>query len=30
MTEGEDEEYEAWRGWAKGKRVNLNVRQMWD
>jgi len=23
-------EYEAWRGWMAGKRVNLNVRQMWD
>lgn len=23
-------QYEAWRGWMKGKRVNLNVRQMWD
>ncbi|KAH9876428.1 hypothetical protein J1614_003559 [Plenodomus biglobosus] len=22
--------YEDWRGWMKGKRVNLNVRQMWD
>lgn len=21
---------EAWRGWMKRKRVNLNVRQMWD
>ncbi|KAJ4985346.1 alkylated DNA repair protein AlkB [Stagonosporopsis vannaccii] len=31
--EGEEEgegEYEAWRGWMAGKRVNLNVRQMWD
>lgn len=27
--EGGDE-YEAWRGWMRGKRVNLNVRQMWD
>jgi alkylated DNA repair protein alkB family protein 1 len=26
----EGEEYEAWRGWMKNKRVNLNVRQMWD
>ncbi|KAF2624589.1 hypothetical protein BU25DRAFT_493563 [Macroventuria anomochaeta] len=23
-------EFEAWRGWMGGKRVNLNVRQMWD
>ncbi|KAJ4335859.1 hypothetical protein N0V87_005841 [Didymella glomerata] len=23
-------EFEAWRGWMAGKRVNLNVRQMWD
>jgi alkylated DNA repair protein alkB family protein 1 len=22
--------FEAWRGWMAGKRVNLNVRQMWD
>ena len=29
--EGEGEGmYEAWRGWMGGKRVNLNVRQMWD
>jgi alkylated DNA repair protein alkB family protein 1 len=28
---GEEEgEFEAWRGWMSGKRVNLNVRQMWD
>ena len=30
-TKGEGEEegkYEAWRGWMKTKRVNLNVRQM--
>jgi alkylated DNA repair protein alkB family protein 1 len=26
-TEGQ---YEEWRGWMAGKRVNLNVRQMWD
>ena len=26
----EESEYEAWRGWMGGKRVNLNVRQMWD
>jgi len=23
-------EYEEWRGWMESKRVNLNVRQMWD
>ncbi|KAF1829657.1 hypothetical protein BDW02DRAFT_509420 [Decorospora gaudefroyi] len=23
-------EYEEWKGWMAGKRVNLNVRQMWD
>jgi DNA alkylation damage repair protein AlkB len=23
------EEFEEWRGWMRGKRVNLNVRQMW-
>ncbi|KAF2494721.1 hypothetical protein BU16DRAFT_582560 [Lophium mytilinum] len=31
--DGEDAEggeYEAWRGWMANKRVNLNVRQMWD
>lgn len=28
--EGEAGEFEAWRGWMAGKRVNLNVRQMWD
>lgn len=22
--------FEEWRGWMAGKRVNLNVRQMWD
>ncbi|CAI6331825.1 unnamed protein product [Periconia digitata] len=26
----EVDEYENWRGWMEGKRVNLNVRQMWD
>ncbi|KAJ4407884.1 hypothetical protein N0V91_003549 [Didymella pomorum] len=26
----EGEMYEQWRGWMAGKRVNLNVRQMWD
>ncbi|KZM24127.1 uncharacterized protein EKO05_0010802 [Ascochyta rabiei] len=25
-----EEEFEAWRGWMGGKRVNLNVRQMWE
>lgn len=25
-----DGEYEEWRNWMAGKRVNLNVRQMWD
>ncbi|KAF2452847.1 hypothetical protein BDY21DRAFT_357700 [Lineolata rhizophorae] len=29
-VDGEDEAFEAWRGWMAGKRVNLNVRQMWD
>jgi alkylated DNA repair protein alkB family protein 1 len=29
-SEAEEGEYEEWRGWMKGKRVNLNVRQMWD
>jgi alkylated DNA repair protein alkB family protein 1 len=24
------DEYEHWRGWLCGKRINLNVRQMWD
>lgn len=24
------EDYEAWRGWMGTKRINLNVRQMWD
>ncbi|KAF2802505.1 uncharacterized protein BDZ99DRAFT_360317, partial [Mytilinidion resinicola] len=27
---GEEGEFEAWRGWMANKRVNLNVRQMWD
>lgn len=26
----EENQYEEWRGWMEGKRVNLNVRQMWD
>lgn len=26
----EEGEYDDWRGWMEGKRVNLNVRQMWD
>ena len=25
-----ENEYEHWKGWMKGKRINLNVRQMWD
>jgi alkylated DNA repair protein alkB family protein 1 len=25
-----ENEYEEWRGWMESKRVNLNVRQMWD
>jgi alkylated DNA repair protein alkB family protein 1 len=29
-TEAGDGEYEAWKGWMANKRVNLNVRQMWD
>lgn len=28
--DGELNEFEEWRGWMEGKRVNLNVRQMWD
>jgi alkylated DNA repair protein alkB family protein 1 len=27
---GPDGKYEDWRGWMSGKRVNLNVRQMWE
>ncbi|KAF2123253.1 hypothetical protein BDV96DRAFT_562157 [Lophiotrema nucula] len=27
---GDGGDYEEWRGWMSGKRVNLNVRQMWD
>ncbi|KAI8931515.1 hypothetical protein NX059_011175 [Plenodomus lindquistii] len=27
---GKPGEYEDWRGWMRGKRVNLNVRQMWE
>lgn len=26
----EEGQYKEWRGWMAGKRVNLNVRQMWD
>lgn len=26
----DSDEFEAWKGWMAGKRVNLNVRQMWD
>lgn len=28
--ENREGEYEAWREWMANKRVNLNVRQMWD
>ena len=28
--DGDDGKYETWRGWMKSKRVNLNVRQMFD
>jgi DNA alkylation damage repair protein AlkB len=28
-SDGEGE-FDEWRGWMSGKRVNLNVRQMWD
>lgn len=28
--EGEGEGFKEWRGWMRGKRVNLNVRQMFD
>lgn len=28
--DGDEGKYEAWRGWMKSKRVNLNVRQMFD
>lgn len=27
---GEGEEFGEWEGWMEGKRVNLNVRQMWN
>lgn len=27
---GGEEQYEAWKGWMIGKRINLNVRQMFD
>jgi alkylated DNA repair protein alkB family protein 1 len=27
---GDKGEHEEWKGWMAGKRVNLNVRQMWD
>lgn len=27
---GGGNEYEEWKGWMRGKRVNLNVRQMYD
>lgn len=26
----DDSEYASWKGWMKSKRINLNVRQMWD
>ncbi|KAF2123551.1 oxidoreductase [Dothidotthia symphoricarpi CBS 119687] len=26
----DSDEFEAWKGWMAGKRVNLNVRQMWE
>jgi alkylated DNA repair protein alkB family protein 1 len=29
-TAGSEGEYEEWKGWMANKRVNLNVRQMWD
>jgi alkylated DNA repair protein alkB family protein 1 len=29
-VEGQSNEFEAWRGWMRGKRVNLNVRQMYE
>lgn len=29
-TDGQISLYEEWRGWMRNKRVNLNVRQMWD
>jgi len=29
-SEYEENEYEHWRGWMRGKRINLNVRQMQD
>lgn len=28
--EGGNVEFDEWIGWMRGKRVNLNVRQMWD
>jgi alkylated DNA repair dioxygenase AlkB len=27
---GKEGRYEEWKGWMRNKRVNLNVRQMWD
>ncbi|KAF2670575.1 hypothetical protein BT63DRAFT_454761 [Microthyrium microscopicum] len=30
IEEKTEPEYEQWRGWMANKRVNLNVRQMWD
>lgn len=29
-AEGNGDRFEDWRGWMKGKRINLNVRQMFD
>lgn len=26
----DEDTYEQWKGWMAGKRINLNVRQMWD
>ena len=26
----DESEYTDWKGWMKSKRINLNVRQMWD
>jgi len=29
-ADGHQSRYENWKGWMRGKRINLNVRQMWD
>ncbi len=29
-VDGDEEKYKDWKGWMAGKRVNLNVRQMWE